>query len=198
MTDMQSILSLIQSQSYLLIFILMIVEGPVTTVAAAFASSLGIFNIYIIIILSTLGNLIPDTLLYFIGRFSRGPKVERYLIKLGFKKNRIEQIDSGFKKHAGKTLVFAKLTPTLPVLGLILSGFTKVPIKKFFLIDILFNITSAIIFVGIGFYFGVVSASILKYLKIREYVLLFIIPLAVLVYFLYKKISKKIAEKEKI
>lgn len=192
MPDMQSILSLIQSQSYFLIFILMIVEGPVTTAAASFAASLGIFNIYTILILSALGNIIPDTLLYSVGRFSRGKKVELYLGRLGLNKSKIKKFDSGFKKHAGKTLVFAKLTPTLPVPGLVLAGFTKVPIKKFFFIDVLFNIASAMVFTGIGFYFGVASVSILKYLKVGEYALLFLIPLAILIYFLYKKIARNL------
>jgi len=197
MVDMQSILSLIQSQSYLLIFILMIVEGPVTTAAASFVASLGFLNVYIIFILSFLGNFVPDFLLYYIGRFSRGEKVERYLEKFGLNKSKIKRFDSGFKKHAGKTLVFVKLTPLLPVPGLIIAGFTKVPVKRFFFIDATFNFISAIIATLIGFYFGLAANIIFKFFKIGEYTLLLIIPLILIFYLMYKKFSPKLIKNNK-
>lgn len=45
----------------------MVVEGPIVTSIAAFAASLGYLDIYMILIISLLGNLIPDILLFFIG-----------------------------------------------------------------------------------------------------------------------------------
>lgn len=195
MADMQSILSLIQSQSYLLIFILMIFEGPIVTVAASFAASLGLLDIYIIFLLSLLGNQVPDIFFYFIGRHSRGPRIERWLSKLGINKSKIKKLENGYKKHAGKTLTFIKLIPPLPVPGLILAGFTRVPIKKFLFISLLFNLVSTIVATLAGYYIGIAAGSIFKYFKIGEYALILIIPLVILLYLLFKRILTRVKKK---
>ncbi len=48
-TSFSSALSFALSHGYVLIFLIMIIEGPFITTAAAFAASLGYFNIFIIL-----------------------------------------------------------------------------------------------------------------------------------------------------
>ena len=71
------------SQSYLFIFIVMVIEGPIITTAASFAASLGYFNIGIIFLLSLLGDLVGDGLHYIIGRTARVAFVEKLGISFG-------------------------------------------------------------------------------------------------------------------
>jgi len=185
----------LMTQGYVIIFLLMVVEGPIITALASFAASLGYLDIYIILILSILGNLIPDMVLYLIGRFSRGRAIERFAHKFGLNKNRITKLEIHFKRHASKTIVFTKITPILPVPGLLLAGFAKVPLARFFYTVFAFNLLASIVFVSLGFYFGMVSLVFLRYLKIGEYALLLIIPLGIIAYFVYKKILSKLGEK---
>jgi len=198
MPDMQSVLFLIQPQSYLLIFILMIFEGPIVTAAASFAASLGLLSIYVIFFLSFLGNQVPDILLYLVGRYSRGPRIERWLSKLGISKSKIKKLDLSYKKHAGKTLIFIKLIPPFPVPGLILAGFTRLPIKKFLFISLIFNLVSTIIATLIGYYLGMAANSIFKYLNIGEYALISIIPLIIILYLLFRRFLAYIKKENKI
>ena len=191
-TTFSSIFSFIMNQGYFFIFLLMFLEGPIVTSAAAFAASLGYLNIYIIIILSILGNLVPDTLFFFIGRLGRKKSVESYMVRLGLTASRIKNIEKNLKNHSIKTLIIVKITPFLPLPGIILAGFMKVPIRKFFYVDILFNIVATMIFAGFGFYFGIATDSLFKYLKIGEYALVLIIPLILLSYWIYKKLLKRL------
>lgn len=191
-SDLSSALPFIQSSGYLIVFILMVIEGPLITAAAAFAASLGIFDIWIIVLLSLMGNLFPDIFLYCIGRFTRGKRVESIVERLGLTKSRIKKLEKGFERHAGKTITFAKLIPPFPVPGLILAGFMRVPFKRFFLIDVVFNIVSTTVFIVIGFYLGLIATGVFRYFKIGEYALLLIIPSVLLVYWAFKELSKRL------
>lgn len=192
------LLAFIQSQGYFIIFILMFFEGPIVTYAAAFAASLGVFNIWIIFILALFGNIVPDTVLYSFGRFSRGSRVERWVETFGLTNKRMAKIEGGFMKNTYKTLLIIKLTPLLPAPGLILSGFMKVSFRKFLLIDIIFNVAAALIFTALGFYSGVSLGSITRYLKMGWFLVPLFVILIIIVYFILKKINKAIAKKEYI
>jgi membrane protein DedA with SNARE-associated domain len=188
------IFSAIQTNSYILIFILMLIEGPIVTSLAAFGASLGYLNIYAIIMLSLFGNLIPDIILFIIGRFGRKKSIENYISNLGIKYPKIKKLEIALKNHSGKALIFSKLTPPLPLPGIILAGFVKMPFKKFLIIDLIFNITATIIFAGIGFYFGFTIDKLFEYIQIGQYAFLAIIPMAIIVYFAYKKIFSKFSK----
>jgi membrane protein DedA with SNARE-associated domain len=174
---------------------MMVVEGPIITAAAAFVASLGYLNVWIILFLALLGNFIPDTLLFLIGRWGRKAGIERFVHRLGLRPSRMKLIERDMKKHACKTLIIVKLIPLLPIPGIILAGFMKVPIKKFLLVDILFNVVGALIFTSMGFYAGWAINNIFKYLKIGQYVLLLLIPLVIVVYIVYKRFSSYLGKK---
>lgn len=166
----------------------MIFEGPIVTAAAAFASSSGILNVWIIFILSLLGNAIPDTILYFFGRFSRRRGIEKFLERFGVSRLRIKKLEKGLEKHSGKSLVLIKLTPVLPVPGLILAGFARISMRRFFYVTILFNLISTVLFTAIGYYSGLALTTLARYLKIESYILIIVIPIALIFYLVYKKI----------
>ena len=54
------VLTFIEQNGYVLLFLLMILEGPIVTAAAAFAASLGYLSLPVVFILSVLGNIIGD------------------------------------------------------------------------------------------------------------------------------------------
>jgi len=176
-------------QSYLFIFFLMWFQGPIVTALAAFAASLGYFDVKIILVLSFLGNFIPDLILFSIGRIGRKRFVENFVKKFGIDKKHILKLERDIHNHFKKTLVLIKLTPLLPVPGIILSGFMKTSFKKFLVIDIIFNILSALIFTGLGFYFGLAAKNVLIYFKYGGYILLFLVLFGISLYFFYRRLT---------
>src|SRR5512140_1915224 len=97
------------AHGYLLMFVIMVVEGPVITAAAAFASALGYFNLYLVFLLSILGNLVPDVIYYAIGYWGRKRLVNKYGHYLGLSDTRILHLENLSEKHAGKALTLIKL-----------------------------------------------------------------------------------------
>lgn len=188
------LLEFLQVHGYWIILLLMIVEGPIISYVAAFAASLGIFNVYWILILSVLGNSIPDKIFYLIGRYGRGPTIERIAGYFGLSKKRIEIIENHLKEHLGKTLIFVKIVPPLPMPGMLLAGFVRANFKKFMYITTIFDIIVSVILVLAGYYSGFLIGNALEYFKLQSLVLpILVIALFVLYYaigWIYKKIAK--------
>jgi membrane protein DedA with SNARE-associated domain len=195
--DIISILwNLIQNNSYLIIFILMLIQGPIITAIAAFMASLGILNIYYILLLAFFGNLIPDMLFFLIGKHSRRKSVENLICRLGFNKSRLLFLERNLKNHLKKAVILIKITPFIPLPGIMLAGFLKIPFKKFFSISILVDIVTISIAAFIGYYSGVIGGTIIHFFRLEKYLLplfvIFIFILAWLIKVFYLFVVKNI------
>lgn len=196
--DSSSILSTVtflQSQGYLIMFILMIIEGPVITAAAAFASSLNIFNIYSVFILSVLGNIFGDLIYFFIGKISRKVIIDRYFKRFGIKEQAVKKIESSLKNNPGKALAIIKIIPPLPTPGLILAGAVNMSFEKFVFFSFIISFFYSLFFTLIGFYMGRVFNTIIQYSKYAELLVIIIIIIFIVMWFLYNKFSKKLYKK---
>ena len=172
LSNSTELLASLQTSGYFVIFILMFFEGPVVTFVASFLASLGLFNIYVILLLSLLGNVIPDNIIFLLGKYGRTKTIERISEYFGLNKLRRKKIEYGFSKHTGKSIILFKIIPGLAVPGLMLAGFSKASYKRFFIASITFNILSTIIFGLLGFYSGITIATLLKYLRLEKYILI--------------------------
>jgi membrane-associated protein len=196
--DFAGVLQFLQTSGYGIMFILMLIEGPVITYVASFAASLGIFNIFYVFILSFFGDFLGDLIFFFIGRISKETVVNKYENK-HLNNTKISRLKMFLERNPGKTIAVIKLTPFLPVPGLILAGASKIDLKKFVIYSVLINIVYSLTMVLLGFYSGVAFLSIAKIVKYAEYLILATIFVVVGVVFLVRFISKKISNKlEKI
>ncbi len=192
LTNFTQVLEFIQANGYIVLLIIMIIEGPVTTTAAAFAASFGYFNVLIVLLLSVLGDFIGDLIYFEIGRKAREPLVEKYATKLGIKKIFIKGLEEGLRNHFIKSMTVIKFTPLLSSLGLISTGALRITRKKFIITCLFITIPRAIFFTIVGYYFGVAINPILKYYNLTSYFLLFMIPLIIISYVLYKWLFVKV------
>lgn len=181
--------------SYVIIFLLMIIEGPIITVIASFLASLGIFNIYIIFILSILGSFFPDLICFGIGRYGQGYIQKKIKSKKSLVLKTLQKMLVHIEKNPLKTIAIIKIVPPLPVWGLILTGTTKMNFKKFIYYILIVGIPYALFFSFIGFYSGVTFTTLLKYLKIGQNLLFFAVPFLILIVILVNITSKKMAKR---
>ena len=184
------LLMFIQNQGYFIIFLLMLIEGPIVIYAAAFLASQGILNIYLVLLLALFGNLIPDVFLFLLGKHSRIKTIEKMFEFFGINQSKIEKMEKTFSNHLGKSIILFKLIPGLAVPGIMLAGFSKVSFKKFFIASTIFNIISAILFTLLGFYSGITISSLLKYLKLEKYILIALLISVIIVYFIIQYFKK--------
>jgi membrane protein DedA with SNARE-associated domain len=179
--------------AYFILFVLMFFEGPIVAFAASFLASLGYFNALVIFILFIFGNQIPDMILFKIGGSLRGERVEKFVSRFGLSKSRIVWLEKNLKRHFIKTTAVTKIVPPLPSPGIILSGFVKIPFKKFFWTYLIFNILYAAIFVLLGYYSGIAVSTFSHYFKLTEYVFLMALGLIVLIFILIRIIFWKVS-----
>ncbi len=194
------VLHFLQIHGYWLVFLIMVYEGPLITTIAAFAASLGIFNIFIIFILSVLGNFIGDIIYYYIGKFSRRSVIDKYFKKFNMGSGLIKKVELRLQKSPGKALTIIKIIPPLPTPGLILAGVINMDIKIFLWYSFIISFFYSLVFTLVGFYAGFAFNSIFS--NYTHYMTVIIITLFVITilfwlcyYFFQKAISKKFYSK---
>lgn len=182
-----NILYYLHTYGYVAMFILMFFEGPVTTYLAAFGASQGFFNIYAVTILAILGNILPDVVLFYMGK--NGMKIAklRKNKNIGF----VKKLMSYVEEKPVRSIAIIKLLPVIPWPGFILTGTTKIPFKKFISVSALIGAFICLFFVVTGFYSGIAINILIHDLKLGSYALLIILVVGLVVWFVFDKLSKK-------
>ncbi|MBI4085888.1 MAG: DedA family protein [Candidatus Liptonbacteria bacterium] len=182
------------ANGYPLLFAAMLIEGPAVTAAGAFVAALGYMDVYIVFLLSVLGNLIPDVIFYLVGLWGHKGLAEKYASRVGLTKERIHRLEGLSHNHAGKMLTIIKVIPFLAVPGLILAGAVRMPLKKYVVWSLVITVPTSLFFLIVGYYFGAAYATIRGYLDYGGYAAFVLLVLFAAVYYGYKKISRKFAE----
>jgi len=140
--------------AYILLVILVAVEGPVITLAGAVVASMGYLNPIMVFVSAGLGNLLADTLWYSLGYLGKREWLLRYGGKLGIKESSLARLQKDIHAHIRKILFIAKLTLGFVIPTLIAAGLARVPMKRWF--GVLFAAeclwTGSLVL--IGYYFG--------------------------------------------
>ena len=181
---------------YLMIFLAMIIGGPIFISAAAFAAALGYFNVFIVFFLSLIGELGVDILFYSIGYLGRLGVVEKYGRFFGLSPERIVKLENLLHEHVWKTLITIKLSPFLPAPGFIVVGASKMRFKKFFLIILSIGLPKSLFFTLIGFYFGKAYDLLARYFNYGQYLIIVVIVLFIGINYLIRRFSKNVEKTE--
>jgi membrane protein DedA with SNARE-associated domain len=134
-------------------FIVPVPSGSILMAASAFAS-FGYFNLFWVIIISMVGNILGDNLGYWVARIY-GREV---LAKIGFRKvlesKAFKNIEDEFNKRPG-FIVFASRFEVLSTLSVnLLSGISKTSYKKFFLHESFGSVAQVCVYSLLGFLFA--------------------------------------------
>lgn len=189
----QELLQSIEVWGYPLMLILMIIEGPIVTMTASFLASLGLFNWFFVFVLSILGDMLGDILLYAIGYFGGHPIAQKVIKFLKVKASTVNNIENKFLKNGAQIIFYVKTTTGLSWATFILAGTIKMPFKKFLLFSFLGGIIWSGMLVGLGYFFGYAAETIDKYIKFAGWAI-FLVALFVILYIVTfrKKRAKKL------
>lgn len=187
----QQIFDFLRQYGYWIILPLMIIEGPMVTVAAAILAKLGAFNVWIVLLLSITGDIIGDIILYFVGRFF-GMKFVRKIGKyIGITEKIVLKIENYFKKHGGKTIFTIKSTTGLCWATFVSAGIFKMDFKKFLLYSFLGGVVWSGFLTILGYFYGYLWVEIKKYLDWAGWFVLFMTILTFSAIIFYKKRETK-------
>jgi membrane protein DedA with SNARE-associated domain len=155
MENPSGILELLIHYRYYLLFPLACIEGPFISLAVGFLIYLGYFSFFPAYGLLILGDIVPDTFYYYLGRFgSRKRFVERYSERFGFVANNFTYIEKLWEHHPRKTMFFGKLAYGLSIPFLISAGLVRMSLKKFLSFTIPVTIFQYGIILAIGYSLG--------------------------------------------
>lgn len=161
----QELTQQLQLWGYPVMLLLMIAEGPVTTIVAAFLASMGFFEWHVVYILSILGDVLGDTFWYSVGYFGGRPALKKLRKKLGIKLSAIRYIEDKFKKSGSKIVFYVKVSTGLCLVTFILAGSMKMNFKKFVQFSLLGGLVWSGFLVTLGYFFGYAAEQIEQYIK---------------------------------
>ena len=118
--------------TYLVLALLVAVEGPVATLLGAAAASAGLMRPMLVLIAAAAGNLTADSLWYLLGYTGKLEWALRIGRRMGIQREILERLEQGMHDHAVKVLFIAKLTVSFMIPSLIAAGLIKIPWRRWF------------------------------------------------------------------
>lgn len=118
--------------SYLVLAVLVAIEGPIATLLGAAAASLGYMNPAIVFIAAAAGNLSADTLWYTLGYVGKIEWVNRFGKRLGVNMSKLTEMEDTLYHHTRRILFISKLTISPMIPALIATGLIKYPWRRWF------------------------------------------------------------------
>ncbi|MFA5954058.1 MAG: DedA family protein [Patescibacteria group bacterium] len=189
--SLETVMSWLLVYRYLVLFPLVMVEGPIVTVLAGFIASLGYINFWLAYAVVTVGDLVGDCVYYVIGRWGRGRFIDRWGRFIGITKDRIATLDQHFDAHTGKTLLAGKVMHAVGGAILVAAGVARVPFLQFIWYNLLGTLPKSLLLIVVGYYFGKAYASIDSYLNYVGVAIMILVVFVLLFYFLLHRLFRR-------
>ena len=180
---------------YLLLFPLIVLEGPITVITAGLLTSVGLLNFFVVYFIAITGDLVGDSLYYVAGRHCR-KYLDRWGRFIGLPKDRLEKMEAHFNAHGGKTLIAGKLSHAIGAIVIVSAGLARFPFGKFIIFNLWATLPKSLVLLLIGFYFGNTFIRLKSYFDYAWLGTLAITILLLLVYFFLRKTGKKLEENQ--
>ena len=164
MIQTSEIFKLLFTYSYLILFPLVVVEGPVVTIIAGFLVSLGFMDFIPAYITIMSGDLAGDILYYSAGRWWLNKAYKQIVGFFGINMKLVRKLEVSIKKNKGPFLFFGKLSHAIGGIILFAAGSAEIPLKDFMWFNFLATIPKSLILLAVGFYFGSTVSNFKKYL----------------------------------
>lgn len=180
---METLIPIILKYKYLIIFPMALAEGPILAITCGFLLSLGLLNFWLIYGILIAGDIIPDSIYYFIGKQSKKSQfISKYIDKLGINK-KSGALGTMWQKYTVKMMFVTKLTYGLSAALLVTAGIIAIPFRKFISLSTLVSFVQYAVFLGLGFYLGQSYNTFFKYVKDAQIILTAVIILLAIIYY---------------
>lgn len=188
--DLITIIDLLYSYKYVLLFPLAIVEGPVLAVIAGFLCANKFLNLFTVYPIIVLGDLVGDTLYYMLGRFGVPESLKGLFKKSGVKPTNIDVARSYFNVNHIKAISLSKITLGIGFAGIYFAGNAKIPYKKFIRVCLFTSALQYVVYLSIGMLFGSAYKKISHYIDFLT-ALIIVTALTIILFIFLKSFRKK-------
>lgn len=187
--------------SYIGIFLWMLLESfniPIPSelvmTFSGFLSYSHTLNIYLVILVGTLGNVLGSVLSYYLGYYGGYPFLEKYGKYIFISDKDIVRAHKWFERDGEAAVFFTRVLPVFRTFISLPAGIAKMDIKKFILYTTLGTLIWDIVLSFLGYYFASNWQEIYKIID-NISIYFFIILLLIIVIYFYKKYREKSAQK---
>jgi len=118
--------------TYIILALLVAIEGPIATLLGAAAASAGLMRPMPVFIAAATGNLTADSLWYSLGYLGKTEWILHFGRRLGLRESLINHLKQNMLEHATKVLFLAKLTVSFVIPSLIAAGLLRIPWRRWF------------------------------------------------------------------
>jgi membrane-associated protein len=148
---------------YVILLPIAIVEGPIITIICGFLCAQGQLSWWIVYLIVMLGDLIGDVLWYYLGYRFGYDFVKKWGGRFGLTEKKITEVKEKFHEHKNSILFLSKITNGLGLALVVLftAGLSKIPFKRYMLI----NVSGQLIWSGILLVTGYEFGNLLNQIK---------------------------------
>lgn len=187
-----SLLALLHTYRYWVLFPLAFFEGPIIALIAGLFVSQGYLEAFPTYIILSLGDIVPDTLYYWIGRLSHQANfLARYGHRFGISKDRLHAIEQLWQRHTFKSVLFSKWAYGMSTPLLLSAGLARVPAKKYISYIVPIVLMQYAVLLVIGYYFGSSYQLISMYVKDAGWVIAAGVVIFLVIYFIVARSAKR-------
>ena len=186
---MEQLVLLLTKYGYFILFPLAAIEGPIVSLVVGFLIYLGYLKFLPAYAILLLGDLIPDTIYYYIGRFGSERKM---MEKYGSRLNLIEKL---WLEHGKKTMFLSKLAYGLSIPFLLSAGLVKMPFKKFISYAFPVTLFQYGVIMAIGYFLGHSYQLAERYVQYAYVIVAVVLILFIVGYVFIVKYARKQIEK---
>ncbi len=160
----------------------------VAIIAAGMLSYAGEMNLSIVIVIAAAANFIGDTLLFYLGRYSK-----KEIMPYWKKQSRsLALAQILFKKHGAKIIFFKKYVYGLKTLVPIAIGLSKFSFNKFSVINLLSAIVWAMSLGLLSFFAGDILIRFFEFIKTQPWIMpIIMLSIFGLVILYFKRVTRK-------
>jgi membrane protein DedA with SNARE-associated domain len=155
------ILGLISTSGYLGVFLLMVLESAVMPIPsevvmpfAGYLASTGTFDLTLIVLVGTLGNLVGSLIAYYVGLRVGRAAILKYGKYVLLRESHLVIAENWFKKYGSNVIFFSRMTPIVRTVISLPAGISKMNLKKFSILTFLGSLPWTFALAFLGFFLG--------------------------------------------
>ena len=148
----------LQFYSYYFIFAIALLEGPILGIICGVLIHAGFLSLLPTAIVLMVADVVDDIVWYSVGYHGSKKLLAKLAHSIGVGEGGLEKMTTVFRKHYITILSISKMTTGFGLSGFIvaMAGVSKVPFRKYMIINLIGEPIWTAVLLGIGYYGGVV------------------------------------------
>lgn len=175
--------------SYLLLLIMVALEGPLAILLGAVAAAAGWLNPVLVFMVAAAGNLTSDIFWYLLGFFGKTDWLVKHGRRLHLSREQVKRLEKDMHDNAPRLLLLTKLASSMAIPSLVAAGMARVEWRRWFTVVFLAECVRTGALVLLGYNFGTAITRLETGLQVVGFAGFVILFLLITWYFWRQKVS---------